>query len=121
MATNLPSQIIIDSAAGTKLYFEKYGESPLEFPSTEVDLAHSFFERAGFDNDAAQTIAMTILRQAKIDGIPVSQILDTLKGYPTIVLSRLAGEILNNNRVPTSILGFRTEDVKTNQIRNIAA
>ena len=27
MATNLPSQIITDSAAGTKLYFDRYGQS----------------------------------------------------------------------------------------------
>ncbi len=121
MATNLPSQVIEDSAAGTKLYFEKYGEAPLEFPSVEVDLAHSFFERAGFDQDAASVVAMTLLRQAKIEGIPISQILDSLQGYNSITLSQLVGEILNNNRVPTSILGFRTTDVKPNQIRNIAA
>lgn len=121
MATNLPSQIITDSAAGTKLYFERYGEAPMEFSSAEVDLAHSFFERAGFDNDAAETVAMTLLRQSKIDGIPIGKILDTLSGTSSIVISQLVGEILNNNRIPTSILGFRTTDVKPNQTRNIAA
>jgi hypothetical protein len=33
----------------------------------------------------------------------------------------VVSEILNNNRVPTSILGYKTTDVKPNQIRNIAA
>ncbi len=121
MATNLPNQIIQDSAAGTKLYFQSYGESAMEFPSMDVDLAHTFFERAGFDNDAASVVAMTLLRQAKIEGIPVGQILDSLSGYNAITLSQLVGEILNNNRVPTSILGFRTADVKPTQTRNISA
>ncbi len=121
MATNLPSRVLEDSAAGTKLYFDRYGEAPMEFSANEVTLAISFFESAGFDSDAANTVAMTLLRQAKIDNIPVGQLLDSLKGYPTMTLSQLVGEILNNNRVPTSILGFRTADVKPNQIRNIAA
>lgn len=121
MATNLPSQVIEDSAAGTKLYFDRYGESALEFSSIDIDLTHSFFERAGFDHDAASVVAMTLLRQAKIEGVAIGKILDTLKGFKTIELSQLVGEILNNNRVPTSLLGFRTTDVKPNQIRNIAA
>lgn len=121
MATNLPSRIIEDSAAGTKLFFDRYGEAPMEFSANDVTLAVSFFESAGFDTDAANTVAMTLLRQAKIDSLPVGQILDSLKGLNTMSLSQLVGEILNNNRVPTSILGFRTTDVKPNQIRNIAA
>lgn len=120
-ATNLPAEIIEDSAAPTKLYFERYGEQALEFPANDVTLAVSFFEKAGFDNDAATTVAMVILRQAKIDGEPIAKILDTMKNFPAVSLSQLVGEVLNNNRVPTSILGFRTADVKPNQIRNIAA
>lgn len=121
MATNLPSTVIQDSAAGTKLFFDRYGEAPLEFSSNDVSLAVAFFQRTGFDKDAAETVAMTILRQAKIEGYPVARLLDTLTGYTSIQLSQIVGEILNNNRVPTSILGFRTTDVRPSQIRNIAA
>lgn len=120
-ATNLPAEVIEDSAAATKLYFDKYGEQALEFPANEVTLAVSFFERAGFDTDAANTVAAVLLRQAKIDGEAIGKILDTLGNYPTGAISQIVGEVLNNNRVPTSILGFRTTDVKPNQIRNIAA
>lgn len=121
MATNLPSEIINDSAAGTKLYFDTYGEAPLEFNSNDVDATHTFFESAGFDKDAALVVAMTLLRQAKIEGTPIFQILDTLKNYGALQLSQLVGEVLNNNRVPTSSLGFRTTNVVPNQARNIAA
>lgn len=121
MTTNLPAQPIEDSAAATKLYFENYGEAALEFPSNDVTAAVSFFQQAGFDLDAASTSASVILRQAKIDGTPIFQILDTLKNFPGVSLSQIVAEILNNNRVPTSLLGYRTRDVKPNQTRNIAA
>lgn len=121
MATNLPSQIITDSAAGTKLYFDKYGEAPLEFAANDVTLATGFLKNSGFDKDAAQTVAMILLRQAKIDSVPIAQLIDTLSVFDSAQLNQLVGEILNNNRVPTSILGFRTTDVRPNQTRNIAA
>ena len=121
MATNLPAQTIEDSAAGTRLYFERYGEQPLEFPATDVAATISFFESAGFEKDAALVTSMTVLRQAKLDNTPIFQLLDTLKSFQTIQLSQLVGEILNNNRVSTSTLGFRVADVIPNQSRNIAA
>ena len=121
MATNLPAFEIQDSAAGTKLYFDTYGEAALEFPANDVTAAVSFFTGAGFDSDAAATVAMTLLRQAKIDATPISQILDTLRGFPAKTLSQLVAEILNNNRVATSLLGFRAADIKPTQIRDIAA
>ena len=121
MATNLPSQIIEDSAAGTKLFFDTYGEEPLEFNSNDVDATVAFFQTAGFDRDAALVVSMTILRQAKIEGTPVFQILDSLKDFGRLQLSQIVGEILNNNRVPTSTLGFRVNNVIPNQSRNIAA
>ena len=121
MTTNLPAQPIEDSAATTKLYFENYGEAALEFPANDVIAAVGFFRQAGFDIDAASTSASVILRQAKIDGTPIFQILNTLKDFSGVSLGQIVAEILNNNRVPTSLLGYRTSDVKPNQIRNIAA
>jgi len=121
MATNLPAQPIEDSAASTKLYFENYGETTLEFPANDVSAAVSFFQQAGFELDAASTAASVILRQAKIDGTPIFQILDTLKSFGGISLGQIVAEILNNNRVPTSLLGYRSSDIKPIQTRNIAA
>lgn len=121
MATNLPNKEIEDSAGGTILYFDTYGESPLEFVAVDVDTTVTFFKQTGFADDAAQVTAMTLLRQAKLDGTPISKILDTLKGFDRNQLSQLVGEILNNNRVSTSTLGFRVANVLPNQTRQIAA
>lgn len=123
MSTNLPRPIIEDSAQATKLFFDSYGEAPLEFSANDVEAAIGFFESRGFDRDAAEITSMTILKQAKLDGVPVYQLLDTLKKLEGTDLSALIGEILNNNRPPSSLLGFKfarpvADDLK---VRNVAA
>lgn len=122
MSTNLPPQNIDDSAAATRLFFDVYGQIPLEFPANDVEASIAFFQAAGFDRDASIVTAATLLKQAKLDGTPVFAILDTIKKLSSLELSALVGEILNNNRPATSTLGFRVVEVsKANQTRNIAA
>jgi GH35 family endo-1,4-beta-xylanase len=119
--TNLPSQIVEDSGAGTKLFFNNYGEETLEFNANDVNSTVSFFESKGFEKDAALVVSTVLLKQAKLDGTPIYQILQGLSQFDGLGLSQVVGEILNNNRTPTSTLGFRTPNVKVTQSRNIAA
>lgn len=122
MSTNLPAPVPEDSAAATKLFFDSYGKDPLQFNANEVDAAVGFFTARGFDSDAATATAVVLLKQSKIDSVPVFKLLDTLKTLTGIQLSALVGEILNNNRSPISTLGFRLVSVeKENQTRNISA
>lgn len=122
MATNLPPKIIQDSAAGTKLFFEAYGEVPVSFNANEIDAVIGFFTSAGFGKDAAIVSGLALLKQAKIDETPIFTILDQIKEFNQIQISALVGEILNNNRVPLSTLGYRQQDIVTNeQQRNIGA
>jgi hypothetical protein len=123
--TNLPSPRVSDSsdsADGTKLFFDQYGREPLEFSANEVSAAVGFFQSNGFGDEAAQVTASVILTQAKLDGVPVFNLIDSLKSLNGLQLSSLIGEILNNNRNASSTLGFRTNSVsKSDQTRNIAA
>ena len=119
---SLPLEASQDSASGTKLYFDAYGKEPLEFLANEVSAAIGFFQARGFDNDAALSTATVLLKQAKLDGLPIFKILDTLKTFDGVQISALVAEILNNNRPVSSTLGFKYRDVeKQNQIRNIIA
>ena len=118
--TNLPYTVPNDSAAGTKLYFDQYGQVPLEFAGSEVDAVIGFIKSKGFGDQAAQTTGMVLLKQAKIDNMQVFKLLDTLKNFEGLQLSTLVGEILNNNRSNSSTLGFKVVSVdKYNQTRNI--
>lgn len=109
MATNLPPKSLNDSAAATRLYFDSYGKVPLQFPSNDVDATINFFSKRGYEKEAASVTALTLLKQAKIDGVNIFSILDTLNTFDGVQLSALVSEILNNNRVPTSSLGFKSD------------
>ena len=122
LQTNLPPANIQDSAEATKLFFDTYGEQPLEYLATEVDAAVAFFEGRGFASEAAVISAAILLKQAKLDAVPVFKLLDQLKSFSSTQINLLVGEILNNNRPPTSTLGFKTGNItKETQTRNIAA
>ena len=94
----------------------------LEFSAAEYDAVVGFFEGKEYDRQAAESLAYIILRQAKIDNVPVFQILQSLSKVAPITLSQLVTEILNSNRYKTSVLGFRNERTTLDHItRNIKA
>ena len=79
-----------------------------------------FFERKGFSKTAADAISIVLLQQAKIDGVKVFELIDTMKKYETNQLSELVTEILNHNRLNTSVLGIKKENTQTTiENRNI--
>lgn len=120
MPTNLPPREYSDSGQATKLFFDSYGQTPLEFNANEVGAAQAFFQQKGFDIDAAALTSAVLLKQAKIDNVNVFEILDTLKGLNNLQLSAIVAEIINNNRPATSTLGYRVVRVPNETInRNI--
>jgi hypothetical protein len=123
MRTNLPPiESGTDSAAKTKLFFDEYGQAPLEFSANDVEAAIGFFMTNGFDRDAAEITASVVLRQAKLESIPVFQLIDQLKTLDGLKLSAMVAEILNNNRPSSSALGFKAANSDDQfKIRNIAA
>jgi hypothetical protein len=123
MRTNLPPvETSTDSASATKLFFDEYGQSPLEFAADDVESAIGFFMGNGFDRDAAEITAAIMLRQAKLETIPVFQLIDQLKSLDGVELSAMVAEILNNNRPSSSALGFKAANADDQfKTRNIAA
>jgi len=121
MASNLPPQELNDTGAATRLFFDQYGAKPNEYKAVEVDATVAFFEGAGFDKDASIVAAITLLQQAKREATNIFETLDTLNRLPSVKLSQLVAEILNNKRVPTSALGFRTETNTNLKAREISA
>ncbi len=121
MLTNFPppEDKIDDSADGTKIFFNNYGTIPMEFAAVEVDTTIGFFTKAGFADDAATSVATVLLTQAKIEGISIFSILDSIKSADNTAVSIFVAQVLNNNRVQTSVLGFRQPSKISNITRNI--
>lgn len=119
--TNLPKQ---ESTAtvfnDSRVYFNSFGQPGQEFSGPEVDAAIGFLEQRGFSRDASVMTAMVLLQQARQDNYPVFELLDTLKGFNSLDLSALVGQILNQNRSQISRLGFRTSpSINETRERNI--
>lgn len=103
-----------------KKYFDNYFTKQLSFPSNQVDATIAFFEKRGFSKQSAASISAVLLKQAKIDNIKIFQLLDTLGGLDSPVLSKVVLETLNANGQRTSELGVKTsEKINTTESRNI--
>lgn len=126
MATNNTGNLPIgkDTIAdgSVKQVFDAYYDQPLEFTATEVDSTIAFFEKRGFEQSAARSTGSALLRQAKIDNVPIFKVLDTLKGLNEVQLSAVVTEVLNYSRQKTSTLGFTVPQPENLlEIRNIIA
>lgn len=109
-----------DSAKSTKSFFTNYGKDSINFASNDVDAVVSFFVSKGFEKSAAISTGTLILNQAKAEGRPVFEIIETLKNLDKVKLNELVSAILNTNRNKISILGFRQTPSNTSlEERNI--
>lgn len=108
------------SEKDVRLFFDRYYTKPISFSSNELDSVVGYFESNGFDTSAAKSVASVLLQQAKLDGIKVYKLIDTLRGYDKTQLSVIVAEVLNYNRKRTSVVGFKRGE-KTDAIerRNI--
>lgn len=110
------------SSDRTLKFFDAYNTAPLEFKASDADAFLGFFRKRGMDEDAARTTSFIVLRQAKLDEVNPLTFLDQIKAFTDMQLSDLIGEILNNNRIPTSTLGTAKPSQETNPAkRNIFA
>lgn len=92
-------------------FFDSYFSKKLSFPSSEVMAIRGFFEKRGFAKTAAEAVSLVLLQQAKIDNVKVFELLDTMKNFSSNQLSELVVEIFNHNRLPTSTLAIKNENV----------
>lgn len=108
--SNLP---ITKTTNSTIQAFDSYYSQPIEIDSTVFAAVKGYFTKRNFGDVAAESIAVTIIRQSKQDGYNPMQILDTLKGLNDVELSALVSELLNYNRFKSSSLGT-AQPIKTN-------
>ena len=101
-------------------FFDSYFSKPLEFAASDFDATVGFFTQRNFEISAAKTISQVLLNQAKLEGIKIFQLLDTLKILPNNRLSFIITKILNSSRDRTSQLGYRSPVTdKLFELRNI--
>jgi hypothetical protein len=103
-----------------KTILDKYFQQEITFPAEHIDVVQGFFLKRGFEINAARSIAIVLLNQARIDKINVFQLLDKLKEVNENQLSQIITDILNAYRDNSSTLGFKqSEHVNTLESRDI--
>ncbi len=107
---NIPRNDVQNTDQPVRDFFDRYYQNRVEYAASEVDSVLGFFESRGFGDEASSSIAATLLRQAKIDGVSTFKLLDTLKGLDETQLSALIAEILNYSRIKSSSLGYKTRN-----------
>ncbi len=108
--SSLPSTNTNNTDKEVTEFFDKYYTKSLSFPTNDVNAVIGYFDKRGFSSEAAKATATVLLTQAKLDNIPVFQLLDTLQGLTEAQLSNVVAEILNFNRDATSSIGYSTAD-----------
>ena len=110
-----------DSADNAKRFFNNYYQQTVAVSSQSLDATVGFFRGRGFSETAAQSVAGVLISQAKIDGVNVFKLLETLKGLTEVQLSAVVREVLNKNRVRISTLGERKDNSPNIQyeLRNV--
>lgn len=103
---NLPPQEAQQSSSDLTLkVFDQYYEDTIELNNNDLIAMKGYFTKRGFDDVAAENTAITVLKQAKVDGINPFEVMDTLDGLSDVELNVLLSEILNFNRFKTSAIG----------------
>jgi hypothetical protein len=81
-----------------------------------------WLQSRGFQNPSAETVASTILSQAKIDGYDPWTVIETIKTANNNTITGIVSEILNTNRFVSSSLGYvRVTNPVEDITRNILA
>jgi hypothetical protein len=118
--SNLPQKLRDNLQKTADTLVDNNYKEKFEFSQNEYDATVGFFVKRGFARQPAEDTAYIILQQAKIDSVPVAQILDQLTYANPVQLSELISTILNANRYRSSRLGVRnTRSVKDTVSRNI--
>jgi hypothetical protein len=118
--SNLPQKLRDNLQKTADSLVDNNYKERFEFAQNDLDATVGFFVKRGFARQPAEDTAYIILQQAKIDSVPVGQILDQLTYANPAQLSELISTILNANRYRSSRLGVRnTRSVKDTVSRNI--
>jgi hypothetical protein len=115
-ATNLSGPDLITGAnqPDARRYFNNFhSQNFTAGPANDAIVA--FFEQQSSNPQAAKNLAAAVLYAAQSQNLDPMMVLTDFQNMPTGQLNSYLAALLNSNRVPTSMLGFRS-GAKTNPL-----
>ena len=121
--SNLPPATATASSSDvTNKTFSQYNDVPIEFDHNVLTAMKGMLENRGFSSDSSESISLTVIIQSKRDGYNPITVLESMKKLNENDLSQLLSEILNYNRLKTSVLGSVQKITPVDNVqRNIVA
>jgi predicted Zn-dependent peptidase len=121
MYNNLPPKRGSGSSSDiTNKTLSAYNDIPVQLDQNVLTAMIGLLESRGFSSDSSESIATTILIQAKRDDYNPMTVLETMKTIDTNSLNQIISEILNYNRFKTSVLGTVQQTTPVDNVkRNI--
>jgi hypothetical protein len=121
--SNLPPATAAESSSDlTNKALSQYNDVPVELDHNVMTAMIGMLENRGFSSDSAESISITVMIQARRDGYNPMTILESMKKLGENDLSQLLSEILNYNRLKTSVLGSVQKITPVDNVkRNIVA
>jgi len=103
-----------------KKVLNKVYNTEITFPSNQIDAVYGFFVKRGFNDQAAKSVSIILLNQAREDNIGVFQLLDKIRPLTDEQLMGLITNVVNTYRNKTSVLGYKiVKHEETLESRNI--
>jgi hypothetical protein len=120
---NIPSQKTASSTDATLAVLNGFDTAaPVHLNNQALVSLTGYLSERGFKNPSAETVAITILTQAKKDGFDPWTVIETVKSASNDTITGIVAEILNTNRFKTSSLGYVRVTTPVEDIsRNILA
>ena len=104
---NIPSQkTASNSDASLAVLNSINSAAPVHINNQALVALTGYLESKGFKNPSSDTVAITILTQAKKDGFDPWTVIETIKTATNDTITRIVAEIMNTNRFKTSSLGY---------------
>jgi TPP-dependent indolepyruvate ferredoxin oxidoreductase alpha subunit len=117
-----PATASASSSDATNKAFDQYNDIPVELDQNMLTAMTGMLENRGFSRDSSESISITVMIQAKRDGYNPMTVLESMKKLNENDLSQLLSEILNYNRLKTSVLGSIQKITPVDNVqRNIVA
>lgn len=119
--TNLPSNNLMSSSSDlSNNVLTQYNDISVQLDNETLTAIKGLLSSKGFSEESAETIAITIMIQAKRDNFNPMNVLDSMRSLGEIEMSQFVSEILNFNRYKTSVLGSTQKTVPVDFVkRNI--
>lgn len=120
---NIPSQKSASSTDASLAVLNGINSAaPVHINNQALVALTGYLESKGFKNPSAETVAITILTQAKTDGFDPWTVIETIKTATNDTITGIVAEIINSNRFKTSSLGYvRITNPVEDIARNILA